>query len=237
GASRWAAWRPSWTGGNWPPSTSWRRPAWSGAVSSRCWWTRSASSWPACWGGGDRCASRADPNLCGNRILVPDFKPFPGSRRMDGPVHRRLAMTVPDVPNAGGEAPLTLNEIGELLRRRREELGLSLRDAQTATKIRWRYLEALERGDDSVIPGYVYAKGFLRTYAEYLGLDGWALVEAYKQVREGPQAAVQRPDRGRSRRVREGAAPAAREGPVQSPVRVGAAPLTLPARRPPAGRR
>lgn len=132
---------------------------------------------------------------------------------------------------------MTLNEIGELLRRRREELGLSLRDAQTATKIRWRYLEALERGDDSVIPGYVYAKGFLRTYAEYLGLDGWALVEAYKQVREGPQAAVQRPDRGRSRRVREGAAPAAREGPVQSPVRVGAAPLTLPARRPPAGRR
>ncbi|HEX6989134.1 MAG TPA: helix-turn-helix domain-containing protein, partial [Bacillota bacterium] len=128
---------------------------------------------------------------------------------------------------------MTLNEIGERLRQRREELGLSLRDAQTATKIRWRYLEALEQGDDSVIPGYVYAKGFLRTYAEYLGLDGWELVEFYKQAREGPGAESTRGERRRE----QGAAPAIREGPAASALPVGGGPLTLPPRRPPAGRR
>ena len=126
---------------------------------------------------------------------------------------------------------MTLQEIGERLRQRREELGLSLRDAQTATKIRWRYLEALEQGDDSVMPGYVYAKGFLRAYAEYLGLDGWELVEAYKQVHEGQAAEATRRER-RSRPPR--ARPSRERGPSR---RVGGPALTLPPRRLPAGRR
>lgn len=138
------------------------------------------------------------------------------------------------VHDTGGEVSVTLNEIGERLRQRREELGLSLRDAQTATKIRWRYLEALEQGDDSVIPGYVYAKGFLRTYAEYLGLDGWELVEAYKLVREGPAAESSRP--GRPGVARRGEVPPGRAGPGPRAAAVGATPLRLPPKRPPAGR-
>ncbi|MEW5933591.1 MAG: helix-turn-helix domain-containing protein, partial [Bacillota bacterium] len=60
-----------------------------------------------------------------------------------------------------------MREIGELLRRTREEKGLTLKEAQVETKIRTRYLEALERGDDSVVPGEVYFRGFLRSYANF----------------------------------------------------------------------
>lgn len=124
---------------------------------------------------------------------------------------------------------MSLKEIGERLRRRREELGLSLRDAQTATKIRQRYLEALEEGDDSVMPGYVYAKGFLRAYASYLGLDGWALVEEYKAIREGaapsgseaPAGGSAEPQAGTDPAARaarpQGAAGSARPSPLRSP--------------------
>ncbi|MEW6080571.1 MAG: RodZ domain-containing protein [Bacillota bacterium] len=73
-----------------------------------------------------------------------------------------------------------MKDIGEALKRAREERGLSLREVQTATKIRQKYLEALEAGDDSVMPGEVYTKGFIRSYAEYLGLDGWEMVGHYK---------------------------------------------------------
>ena len=73
-----------------------------------------------------------------------------------------------------------MKDIGEALKRAREERGLGLREVQTATKIRQKYLEALEAGDDSVMPGEVYTKGFIRSYAEYLGLDGWELVGRYK---------------------------------------------------------
>lgn len=77
-----------------------------------------------------------------------------------------------------------MREIGELLRRTREEKGLTLRDAQVETKIRTRYLEALERGDDSVVPGEVYFRGFLRSYANFLGLDGQELAARYKALKE-----------------------------------------------------
>ncbi len=71
-------------------------------------------------------------------------------------------------------------EIGVLLRQARLERGLSLEDAQRATKIRTRYLEAMENGDFEALPGEVYAKGFLRNYASFLGLPGDDLVARYK---------------------------------------------------------
>lgn len=72
-----------------------------------------------------------------------------------------------------------MRELGEVLRKRREQLGMSLDDVQAATKIRKRYLQALEDGDWSVLPGEVYARGFVRTYAEHLGLDGHALLAQF----------------------------------------------------------
>lgn len=75
-------------------------------------------------------------------------------------------------------------EIGRLLRERREALGLTLRDVQAATKIRLRYLEAIEAGETDVLPAPVYARGFVRTYANYLGLDGFELAQAYRAATE-----------------------------------------------------
>jgi cytoskeletal protein RodZ len=66
------------------------------------------------------------------------------------------------------ESSLTL---GERLVAARERKGVDLYRAERDTKIRMRFLAALERGDDQDLPGTVYTKGFLRNYATYLGLD------------------------------------------------------------------
>ena len=64
-----------------------------------------------------------------------------------------------------------MGQIGNTLREARLRLELSLTDAQKATKIRARYLEALEQERFGVLPGAAYARGFLRSYAELLELD------------------------------------------------------------------
>jgi cytoskeleton protein RodZ len=64
--------------------------------------------------------------------------------------------------------------------------GLELRDAQLDTKIRARYLAALEDEDFDALPGEAYAAGFLRTYADYLGLDADAYVEELRRRRGTP---------------------------------------------------
>lgn len=64
-----------------------------------------------------------------------------------------------------------MGQIGNTLREARLRLGLSLTDAQKATKIRARYLEALEQERFGLLPAPAYARGFLRAYAELLGVD------------------------------------------------------------------
>src|SRR4028119_61262 len=63
-------------------------------------------------------------------------------------------------------------KIGLVLERARKDRGLSLEEAERATKIRKRYLIGLEEDDYTVLPDAVYARGFLKTYANFLGLDG-----------------------------------------------------------------
>lgn len=82
-----------------------------------------------------------------------------------------------------------LKDLGHELRRAREAKGLTIKDVQAETKIRSKYLEAIEDGDLSVIPGEVYAKGFVRSYANFLGLDGGAILDKYKQWKAGQPAA------------------------------------------------
>ena len=60
---------------------------------------------------------------------------------------------------------------GALLAERREERGLTLQQASNATRIRVDHLQALEASEPQRIPAAVYARGYLRTYARYLGLD------------------------------------------------------------------
>ena len=70
-------------------------------------------------------------------------------------------------------------EIGSSLREARTRQGLELSDAEAATKIRVRYLEALEDERFDLLPAQTYVKGFLRAYAEYLGLDGQLYVDEF----------------------------------------------------------
>jgi len=75
-------------------------------------------------------------------------------------------------------------EIGRFLEQKRKERGLSLEEVEQATKIRKRYLTGLEREDYAMLPDAVYARGFLKTYANYLGLDGEALSRQLKSSRK-----------------------------------------------------
>jgi hypothetical protein len=70
-------------------------------------------------------------------------------------------------------------EIGNSLREARLRRGVDFAQAELTTKIRGKYLRALEDEQFDVLPAQTYVKGFLRTYAEYLGLDGQLYVDEY----------------------------------------------------------
>src|SRR6266516_3921622 len=70
-------------------------------------------------------------------------------------------------------------EIGNSLREARRRQQLEFGEVELATKIRARYLRALEEESFDVLPAQTYVKGFLRTYADYLGLDGQLYVDEY----------------------------------------------------------
>lgn len=74
-------------------------------------------------------------------------------------------------------------KIGETLERRRVEKGLSFKEVEEATKIRSRYLQGLESEDYASLPDAVYVRGFLKTYANFLGLDGEALANDFREKR------------------------------------------------------
>jgi hypothetical protein len=70
-------------------------------------------------------------------------------------------------------------EIGNSLREARARRGIDFAQAELATKIRGKYLRALEEEQFDLLPAQTYVKGFLRTYAEFLGLDGQLYVDEY----------------------------------------------------------
>ncbi len=76
-----------------------------------------------------------------------------------------------DTPEQAAARSERALEMGRLLRERRLSRGLSLGDAEHTTRINRLYLEALEAARFEVIPAPVYARGFMRSYARYLGLD------------------------------------------------------------------
>jgi cytoskeleton protein RodZ len=77
-------------------------------------------------------------------------------------------------------------EIGETLRETRMRRHIDMSEVEAATKIRAKYLRALENEEWDLLPGPTFVKTFLRTYAEYLGLDPRGLVEEYRQRYERP---------------------------------------------------
>jgi cytoskeleton protein RodZ len=99
-------------------------------------------------------------------------------------------------------------EIGETLREARMRRRIDMTEVETATKIRGKYLRALENEEWDLLPGPTFVKTFLRTYAEYLELDPRLLVEEYRQRYERPSTqdltpfAASRGRRGRAGRRR-----------------------------------
>ena len=77
---------------------------------------------------------------------------------------------------------MTLEELGALLRAERERRGLSIEDVSAHLKISVRKLRALEDGDASAMPHPAYVKGFVRSYATYLGMATSEVVEAMQVV-------------------------------------------------------
>jgi helix-turn-helix protein len=74
--------------------------------------------------------------------------------------------------------------IGDSLREARMRQHLDIADVESRTKIRAKYLRALENEEFGMLPGPTFVKTFLRTYAEALGLDPQALVEEYRATYE-----------------------------------------------------
>jgi cytoskeleton protein RodZ len=94
-------------------------------------------------------------------------------------VHSGSASDVSIAQELKGEA------VADTLIRARQQLGQDLRSIAQVLCIRYSYLDAIERGQYENLPGPTYAMGFVRTYADYLGLDGNQLVERFKNEVEG----------------------------------------------------
>lgn len=73
--------------------------------------------------------------------------------------------------------------VSDLLKKRRIELGKSLKEAEAATKIRKKYLQWIEAGDYEHLTDDVYTLGYIKSYADYLGFDTSPIVNMYKKER------------------------------------------------------
>src|SRR5271154_3380555 len=104
-------------------------------------------------------------------------------------------------------------EIGATLREARMRARIDVSEIEAKTKIRAKYLRALENEEWGLLPGPTFVKSFLRTYAQALGLDGKALVEEYRLHHERPSEAMLEPivSTPQSRRTR--GRPGSGEGP------------------------
>jgi len=93
---------------------------------------------------------------------------------------------------------------------------IDIAEVETATKIRAKYLRALEHEDFDLLPGPTFVKTFLRTYAEYLGLDAQLLIEEYRaqfEPREPEPQPFVPPSRRRREQARRQRAPRGPPGP------------------------
>lgn len=75
-----------------------------------------------------------------------------------------------------------LKSLGERLKSRRSELNLTLKDAENATSIRLAHLEAIEQGEMTKLISPVYAQGFIKQYANFLGIDGEHMIREYPDL-------------------------------------------------------
>jgi cytoskeleton protein RodZ len=112
----------------------------------------------------------------------------------------------PQSPSSPIPFGVEMTDIGAMLREARMRDHLDIAEFEARTKIRAKYLRALEDEEWSLLPGYTFTKAFLRTYADMLGLDGRMLVDEFKRQYQDPsevELATVHPSRRDGRRARE----------------------------------
>src|SRR5277367_4466064 len=111
--------------------------------------------------------------------------------------------------------PRDMPEIGETLRDARMRARIDVSEIEAKTKIRAKYLRALENEEWGLLPGPTFVKSFLRTYAQALGLDGKAMVEEYRLHHESPSEGMLEPivSTPQSRRTRTRGRSGSGDGP------------------------
>ena len=111
-----------------------------------------------------------------------------------------------------------MEQIGARLREARMGAKIDINQVESDTKIRAKYLRAMENEEWSLLPGEIYAKTFLRTYADYLGIDSRELLDDYRRQYERPTDHDLRPlASGRERDRRQGGGRRQRGGRYQPP--------------------
>ncbi len=76
----------------------------------------------------------------------------------------------------------SLKKMGESFRKKREEMTLTLKEVENATSIRMQYLQAIEEGRVQQFLSTVYAQGFVRQYANFLGIESEKLMKDFPEV-------------------------------------------------------
>ncbi|OIP62273.1 MAG: hypothetical protein COZ32_01720 [Nitrospirae bacterium CG_4_10_14_3_um_filter_53_41] len=79
---------------------------------------------------------------------------------------------------------MEMTSFGEYLKSERELREISLREISDETKVSYRYLEAIEEDNESRLPAEVFTKGFIRSYANYIGLDADEAILRYQEYRK-----------------------------------------------------
>ena len=125
------------------------------------------------------------------------FRAAIGADRATSARGRRVAHTDPiDLATYRGADGEGYRGVGDELRAARETAGYGLEHISAALRIRRQHLEAIEKGRFEDLPGRVYALGFVRGYAEFLGLDGDIIVQRYRgeAVRPAPEVELNFPE-------------------------------------------
>ncbi|MFN3331552.1 MAG: helix-turn-helix domain-containing protein [Caldilinea sp.] len=92
--------------------------------------------------------------------------------------------------NVRGNVQVAGPVIGSILRERREAMGVTLAEAEVATRIRQKYLAALESDEWDLLPGEVVGRGFLRNYSTYLGIEPNEMIERRRAIADESLATV-----------------------------------------------
>ncbi len=111
-----------------------------------------------------------------------------------------------------------MGELGTWLVRAREARGLTVEDAERDTRISRRYLQALESENFEIIPAPVYARGFLRSYSQYLGLDPAEMLSLFPGDDDAPTPVIGGPRGGQSGNVGVATPPGQQKPTMKTPL-------------------